>query len=164
MDVLAFLTLTVTGFVGCAEFGSYAFVHPVLRRLPQRERVEVEQGLLKTFGRIMPIGMTASVVLAILLATSAATPAWSSTAPTALVVSLITTIAVNVPINRATGRWDTEHPPAGWGTHPPPLGNLPGHPLLATPHRLRHHLRRRDHLILQPGRTCTTITEDGAEP
>lgn len=28
MDLLAFFTLTVTGFVGCAEFGSYASYTP----------------------------------------------------------------------------------------------------------------------------------------
>ncbi len=53
-------------------------------------------------------------MLAILFASSAATPTWSWTAPIALVVSLITTVAVNVPINRVTGLWDTEHlPPDG---------------------------------------------------
>ena len=114
MNVLTFLTLTVTGFVACAEFGSYAFVHPVLRRLPQHERIDVEQGLLETFGRVMPVGMTASLVLAIIFASSEATPAWTWTAPAALALSLVTTIAVNVPINRATGHWDATHPPPGW--------------------------------------------------
>jgi hypothetical protein len=33
-DVLEFLTLVITGFTARAEFGSYAFVHPVIRRLP----------------------------------------------------------------------------------------------------------------------------------
>lgn len=54
MHSLGFVTLSVTGFISCAEFGSYAFVHPVLRRLPLTERITVEQGLLKTFGRVMP--------------------------------------------------------------------------------------------------------------
>jgi hypothetical protein len=52
MDTLGFLLLTVGGFTSCAEFGSYAFVHPVIRRLPQEHHVRVEQGLLKTFGRV----------------------------------------------------------------------------------------------------------------
>ncbi|HEY3262828.1 MAG TPA: hypothetical protein VGJ95_21595 [Pseudonocardiaceae bacterium] len=47
MDLLAFATLAVTGFVSCAEFGSHAFVHPALRRLPQTERISVEQGCSK---------------------------------------------------------------------------------------------------------------------
>ena len=35
MDVLGFAALAVGGFTACAEFGSYAFVHPVIRRLPR---------------------------------------------------------------------------------------------------------------------------------
>src|SRR5215469_15012912 len=65
MDILGFVALVVTGFTACAEFGSYAFVHPVIRALPPEQHVRVEQGLLKTFGRIMPVGMTLCVVLAV---------------------------------------------------------------------------------------------------
>ncbi|MGI8563674.1 MAG: hypothetical protein ACR2MZ_09000 [Candidatus Dormibacter sp.] len=53
VDVLGGFTLLVTGFVSCAEFGSYALVHPVLRRLPPTHHISVEQGLLRTFGRVM---------------------------------------------------------------------------------------------------------------
>ena len=115
MSPLAFATLTVTGFVSCAEFGSYAFVHPVLRRLPVTERLTVEQGLLKTFGRIMPIGMTLTVVFAITNAAQGPGPdalAWLAAA--AFTAALISTIAVNVPINLATGRWDANNPPHNW--------------------------------------------------
>jgi len=115
MALLAFVTLTVTGFVACAEFGSYAFVHPVLRRLPQLERIAVEKGLLKTFGRVMPVGMTLSLVLAITLATDGDYGSWWSwSAAAAFAVALASTIVVNVPINRATGGWDAENPPDGW--------------------------------------------------
>lgn len=116
MDVLAFVTLTVTGFVSCAEFGSYAFVHPVLRRLPQLERITVEQGLLKTFGRVMPVGMTLSLVLAITFASSDDTGSawWSWSAAAAFVAALVFTVVVNVPINLATGRWDAANPPPAW--------------------------------------------------
>lgn len=113
MDVLAFATLTITGFVACAEFGSYAFVHPVLRRLPTVERITVEQGLLKTFGRVMPVGMTLCLVLAITLASNRGA-GWAWAAAAAFAASLAFTIVINVPINLATGRWDPQHPPAGW--------------------------------------------------
>jgi hypothetical protein len=33
MDILGFVALVITGFTACAEFGSYAFVHPVIRML-----------------------------------------------------------------------------------------------------------------------------------
>ncbi len=65
MDILGFIALTITGFTSCAEFGSYAFVHPVVRHLPQDHHIRVEQGLLKTFGRVMPVLMTLCVILAV---------------------------------------------------------------------------------------------------
>ena len=116
MNLLTPATLIVTGFVSCAEFGSYAFVHPVLRRLPLTERIIVEQGLLTTFGRVMPIGMTLCVVLAIKTAVGGgAGPgplSWSAAA--AFTAAVVFTVVVNVPINSATGRWDAAHPPADW--------------------------------------------------
>ena len=118
MDLFAFATLVVTGFTACAEFGSYAFVHPVLRRLPGRYHLEVEQGLLRTFGRVMPVLMTLTVVLSISYAARINDGAdarwlyWASAA--SFVLALISTIIFNVPINLATGRWDAAKPPEDW--------------------------------------------------
>lgn len=117
MNWLGFTAIVVVGFVGCAEFGSYAFVHPVLRRLPQHEWITTEQGLLRTFGRIMPVGMTASPILAGIYAPTlpTGTPqllAWLSVAT--LAAALISTLAVNVRINLATGRWNPDQPPPNW--------------------------------------------------
>ncbi len=119
MDVLGFIALTVTGFTSCAEFGSYAFVHPVVRHLPQEHHIRVEQGLLRTFGRVMPVLMTLSVILAISYAVSlngvegtARIVRWASAI--AFVAALISTIIFNVPINLATGKWSVENPPEQW--------------------------------------------------
>jgi hypothetical protein len=119
MDVLGLCVLVITGFSACAEFGSYAFVHPVVRRLPQQHHIEVEQGLLKTFGRFMPLLMALSVVLSLAYArrqfdagASDASLAWGSAA--AFVLSLVITLSINVPINIATARWDAVSPPADW--------------------------------------------------
>lgn len=121
MHILTFATLTVTGFVACAEFGSYSCVHPVLSRLPVSEpvaleqRILIEQGLLKTFGRVMPIGMTLYAVLGVTNAVNGnGTSPWSALAAAAFVAALVSTLIVNVPINLATGRWDPKHPPANW--------------------------------------------------
>lgn len=117
MDVLRFAVLVVTGFTACAEFGSYALVHPVVRRLPPRHHLAVEQGLLGTFGRVMPVLMAASVVLTLLAAVAAgsggaAVSSWLAAG--AVVAALGITLRVNVPINVATSRWDVDHPPADW--------------------------------------------------
>jgi len=119
MDVLAFITLFITGFTSCAEFGSYAFVHPVIRRLPQQHHVEVEKGLLKTFGRVMPVLMTLCVILSISYGVNmnkfegvAQIFRWASAA--SFTAALISTIAVNVGINNATSKWDIDNPPDNW--------------------------------------------------
>ncbi len=118
--MLTFVTLVVTGFVSCAEFGSYAFVHPVIRRLPPAAHLTVEQGLLRTFGRVMPVGMTLCVVLAIVHASAGGGGGGSTVvrwlAAASFAAALVSTIAFNVPINLATGKWDAENPPADWKT------------------------------------------------
>jgi len=119
MDVLGFFALTVTGFTSGAEFGSYAFVHPVIRRLPQEHHLRVEQGLLRTFGRVMPVLMTLSVILAVSYALSldsvegtARGVRWA--AAVSFIAALLSTIIFNVPVNLATGRWDANNPPEKW--------------------------------------------------
>lgn len=118
MDVLGLATVTVTGFTACAEFGSYAFVHPVIRHLPPRHHIAVEQGLLRTFGRVMPVLMTATLTLAIVSAsvgTGEAGPAlWRWLAVAAFALALVCTLIFNVPVNIATGRWDADDPPPDW--------------------------------------------------
>lgn len=118
MDIVMFATVTVIGFTACAEFGSYAFVHPVLKRLPARDHIAMEQGLLRTFGVVMPVLMTASLVLAVGYAArsdGSALPAvlrWSAAA--AWASGIATTVLVNVPINLSTLRWDRDAPPERW--------------------------------------------------
>lgn len=110
MDLLALAALAIVGFTTCAEFGSYAFVHPVIRRLPPPHHIVVEQGLLRTFGRVMPIFMPASVLVVVAYALAvtgdgegAAVTAWG--AVMALGAATVSTVAVNVPINTSTARW-----------------------------------------------------------
>ena len=58
MDVLGFAALVVGGFTACVEFGSYAFVHPVIRRVPGTYHIEVEQELAPSkAGEVTAIGM-----------------------------------------------------------------------------------------------------------
>jgi hypothetical protein len=119
MDILGFIALAVSGFTACAEFGSYAFVHPVIRHLPDEHHIRVEQGLLKTFGRVMPVLMTLTVILSISYAVSlnsvegaARIVRWAAAA--AFIAALVSTIIFNVPINLATGRWNAGDPPRNW--------------------------------------------------
>ena len=119
MNWFAFIALAVTGFTACSEFGSYAFVHPVIRRLPPNYHIQVEQGLLKTFGRVMPFLMTLCSVISI----SYLIHVWSLSGTVRILAilsaisfggALLSTIIFNVPVNLATGKWDAEHPPENW--------------------------------------------------
>jgi hypothetical protein len=119
MDVLTLVALVVLGFTACGEFASYAFVHPVIRRLPRTHHITVEQGLLRTYGRVMPLLMPVSALLAVAYAVDVtgdgggtAVTGWAAVA--AVGAATVSTVAVNVPINVATGRWDAESPPPDW--------------------------------------------------
>jgi uncharacterized membrane protein len=119
MNTLEIITLLVAGWVAGAESGSWACVHPVIKKLPSDYQIIFQQGLLKTFGRVMPVLMTLNLVLVILL--------WvrSSNEPNAiyslrliamgcLIAMIITTVFFNVPVNQITGTWDPEDLPANW--------------------------------------------------
>jgi hypothetical protein len=87
----------------------------VIRRLPRDHRVTVEKGLLRTFGRVMPALMTLCVVLSIVHAARAVNVNalhWLSAV--AFTLALVSTLIFNVPINRATCRWDPANPPENW--------------------------------------------------
>ncbi|WP_231939672.1 anthrone oxygenase family protein [Brevibacterium siliguriense] len=73
----------------------------------------MEKGLLKTFGRAMPIGMTAATVLATIIAI-ADPNAWLVSTAVSLGVALVVTIAGNVPINSRTGRITEDAAPEGF--------------------------------------------------
>lgn len=113
MDGLLLTTLLVTGFVGCAEFASVALVHPVVRRLPVESQLVMEQGLLRTYGIVMPFGMTAAAVLPGVLAQQSG-GLWFWSAAAVLALALVVTVLGNVPINLRTLRISGRRPPNGF--------------------------------------------------
>lgn len=119
MSILGFITIIIAGFTACAEFTSYALVHPVIRQLPQKQHILFEQGSLKTYGRIMPVFMPLSVILTLSFAIFAkeiggiALISRFSSAGMFIVATIIT-IRYNVPINRAIKLWDADNPPSDW--------------------------------------------------
>jgi uncharacterized membrane protein len=92
-------------------------VHPVIRRLEPGDHIRVEQGLLQTFGRVMPGLMPLSAIATVAYAVAGDGDGgnalrWASVG--LVLLSVITTLTLNVPINAATSRWDPEHPPPDW--------------------------------------------------
>lgn len=113
MDLLLLALLLVTGFIGCAEFASVSLVHPVIRRLPVPSQVLMESGLLRTYGRIMPIGMTAAAALSGLGAARFGNLAFTLAA-IVLTIALVVTVAGNVPINLWQSRVTDGEVPEGF--------------------------------------------------
>jgi len=116
MDFVRLGALVVNEFTACGEFASFAFVHPVVRRLPAEQHLTVEQGLLRTFGRVMPVLMplTPVLTLAHALGSQGNSRRLAMGAVGAAVAAVAVTVVGNVPINSATARWDPAAPPTDW--------------------------------------------------
>ncbi len=118
-QILEIATLVVAGWVAGAESASWAFVHPVIKRLQPNEQIVFQQGLLKTFGRIMPVLMPLNFILSLVLCISSATEENTVyylrlAAVIALATMILTTVIFNVPVNSATGKWNPEDLPPDW--------------------------------------------------
>ena len=112
-------SLLVVGWIAGAELGSWCCVQPVMARLPYDQYVAAEQGMLRTFGRIMPVLMPLSGVLAIVLVLLSRGQSdfifWLRVAAAlCLVVAVVTTLTVNVPINKRTAGWHTSNDASEW--------------------------------------------------
>jgi Domain of unknown function (DUF1772) len=116
--VLSTLVLLLSGWLAGAESASWALLQPVVARLDDTPQIRMQQGMLRTFGRVMPILLPLTSVLIVLTAVVAPAGAprvlWVVAAVAAAVL-IGFTLAVNVPINKRTLTWDAEHPPEGWG-------------------------------------------------
>ncbi len=107
---LEIATLVITGWLAGAESGSWSCVHPVIGKLEPGDQIRFQKGLLRTFGRIMPILMPLSLVLAILLASfteDKSSVVFYARLATAILLAtmILTTVAFNVPVNIQTGEW-----------------------------------------------------------
>lgn len=112
--LLEILTLVIAGWLAGAESGSWSCVHPVIAKLEPDDQIHFQKGLLKTFGRVMPILMPLNFILVILLCSF--TEDKSSmlfylrlTAVILLATMIFTTVVFNVPVNIQTGKWTEEY-------------------------------------------------------
>ena len=115
--VLSTLVLLLSGWLAGAESASWALLQPVVARLDDTPQIRMQQGMLRTFGRVMPILLPLTSVLIVVTAVVAPARAprglWGVAAAAAAVL-IGFTLTVNVPINKRTLTWDAEHPPEGW--------------------------------------------------
>jgi hypothetical protein len=118
MDWLQTLVLVVPGFVACAEFGFLVFARPILRRLPEQFQAEVEKGVVRTYGRVMPIFTAISVILMLIYTlrltqnNAANRAAWI--AVFFFSAAIATSVWLNQPIEQEISNWNFEQLPADW--------------------------------------------------
>ena len=113
------VSLLVVGWIAGAELGSWCCVQPVVARLPYEQYVAAEQAMLRTFGRIMPVLMPLSGVLAIALVVmsrggSSLVLWFRAAAALCIAVTVVTTLTVNVPINTRTASWQLTDDSSEW--------------------------------------------------
>jgi hypothetical protein len=116
VEILALLT---AGWISGAEIGSWFGIQPLINKLPYQQQVHLEQAMLKTFGKVMPVLMPLCaivvIVLAILSYRDTAVVMWLRILAAACVsVTIITTLTINVPINNRTSRWQSAENHENW--------------------------------------------------
>ncbi len=108
--ILEAVAILAVGWVAGAEIGSWFGIQPIVAKLPYEQQVNLEQAMLKSFGRVMPVVMPFSGGVAIALAV------FSYKEPDAILwlrvisavcvaITILTTLTVNVPINNLTAEW-----------------------------------------------------------
>lgn len=116
---LEVLLLLVIGWIAGAETGSWYGVQPIVERLPYEHQVAMEKGMLRTFGRIMPVLMPLSGILAIALVifsrNDGSAVLWLRVIATiCIAIIVVTSLTVNVPINNLTSQWQLTNDFAEW--------------------------------------------------
>jgi len=116
---LSTIVLVLSGWLAGAESASYALVQPVVARLEDAAQIRMQQGMLRTTGRVMPILLPLTsvlIVVTVFLAPGGVSRTLWVIAAVDAVVLIVFTLWVNVPINSRTLTWDAEHPPEDWRT------------------------------------------------
>ncbi len=114
ITLLEISTLVIAGWLAGAESGSWSCVHPVIAKLEPKDQILFQKGLLKTFGRVMPILMPLNFILVIFLCSftedkSSMVFYLRLTAVILLATMILTTVVFNVPVNIQTGKWAEEY-------------------------------------------------------
>ena len=118
MDWLESLDLIVPGFVASAEFGFFVFLRPIIHRLPEKIQVQVEQRVVRSYGRVIPILSGISVVLILIYALRLTENNVANRAVWIAVfffsTAVATSIWLNQPVENEIWNWNPESLPADW--------------------------------------------------
>ncbi len=113
------VAVVVAGLMVGNEFCVSAFIHPRLRALDDRAHAAAAQAIARALGAAMPPWYAATLILSAVVAYglrhSGPVPFRLGCASAALwLVSIVYSIAWEVPINTQVAGWDLEHLPDDW--------------------------------------------------
>lgn len=109
------IVLTVAALVLGNEFGTWSVVHRQLGRLPVPQHVAAEQALHRGYGVIMPVLMSATVLVGVVAGGLRPQGRILFLAGAACFVAMLAvTFVVNIPVNNATVRASTDIDPRQW--------------------------------------------------
>ncbi|MFE9249370.1 DUF1772 domain-containing protein [Streptomyces sp. NPDC007088] len=116
-DILAVVTIVVTGVMVGVEFAVAVFVNPILDRLPDNGGLNARSDGARVLGRAMPVWYFSSLVLGAVWAGVS----WGEdgagyvVAGAALLVSsIVLSVLLLVPTNSRSAKWSAEGPPEDW--------------------------------------------------
>ncbi len=113
-----FLVLSASLLVG-NELAIAAFIHPTLRRLPDREHAAAAKPIAALLGRAMPFWYALVLVLLVAetwraRATYPGAATWFGIAAALWAVVVIGTLLVLAPLNGQIAKWNLQELPAAW--------------------------------------------------
>jgi len=117
--LLEVITLVVIAWVAGAETSLWCCTQPPVEQLPYEYQVTIQKAIFGTLGRIMPVLMPLSGVLAIALVIFS----WGDEravfwlrviAAVCIAITFVTTLTINVPINNLTSQWQISNDFAEW--------------------------------------------------
>lgn len=117
VDVLAVVTVVVTGVLVGVEFAVAVFVNPIMDRLPGTAGLAARSDGGRVLGRVMPFWYVGALVLGvgwILLAWGSAAVVPVGVAAGLLVVTVVLSVVLLVPINDRAKTWSEVGAPADW--------------------------------------------------
>ena len=127
----SYAVVLLGGWLVGAESASWALLQPVVARLDDTPQIRMQQGMLRTFGRVMPVLLPLTSVLIVLTAVVApagtARLLWAIAAVAAAVL-IAFTLTINVPINKRTPHLGRRTSARRMAAGPATLAHLPGRP------------------------------------
>jgi uncharacterized membrane protein len=119
LNIVRFVNLLLSSTMVGNEFGGWLAVHPALSTLPLTSHVQAEQAIVRRYGRIMPVWMTAAILSCIAVLSNVPdrrSPAFRYTLGGMLCFlgMLGVTFIGNMPINAQILAQSTDVPPSQW--------------------------------------------------